>query len=149
LCSLKDHFLCWQPGILLSTIHFLMYHLVVFMFDSFHLLLASVRGLHLTKNAMGGRGEQPVRRINLGRLPVVVEPHPRELGAQARRLSLTPTMPLSNLAPTPYATGAALALVRRACPPPPCCPELPARSRVWSARSTHACRSRRHAGGRS
>ena len=37
----------------------------------------------------------------------------------------------------------------RACPPPPCCPELPAHSRVWSARSTHACRSRRHAGGRS
>lgn len=33
------HFLCWCPGILLSTIHFLMYHLVVFMFDSFHLLL--------------------------------------------------------------------------------------------------------------
>jgi len=115
-------------------------------------LLASVRGLHLTKNAMGGRGEH-VRRINLGRPPAVVEPHPRELRAQARRLSLTLTMPPSTLAPTRYATGDALAPVRRMPPPPELCcttPEAGAeRHRHQGSRRCRSGRGRKPVNGRS
>jgi hypothetical protein len=108
---------------------------------------------------MGGRTWRTVciRRINLGR-PAMIEPRPRQLGAQAERLSLPRTLPPSTPAPMPYAAGAGCApriaeaasaraaphqpatphaaarrrssaprpTGTRACPPPPCCSELPA-----------------------